>query len=179
GLDEIAGELAAKSVALFLRNWRRYQVCRENFDSRTGEGTTQRHQTWGPLLALLGLEEFVDVTPWEGLRLGSLAPPPESTLRRLRRGGHEWEVTLDPSALHVKMDGRPLLRTNGPVVLRNVDVETGRLAARTNAAQPVTITMAGDLAWTFEVDGALASAGRAAVDLPAGRHELRARAVPA
>jgi hypothetical protein len=179
GLDEIAGELAAKSVALFLRNWRRYQVCRENFDTRTGEGTTQRHQSWGPLLALLGLEEFVDVTPWEGLRLGSLAPPPESTLRRLRRAGHQWEVTLDPKALHVKMDGRPLLRTNGPVVLGNVVAEAGRLTARTNAAQPVTITMAGDGAWTFEVDGATTSAGRAAVDLPAGRHELRARAEPA
>jgi neutral trehalase len=176
GCDELAGELASKSVALFLRNWRRYQVCRENFDSRTGEGSAQRHQGWGPLLCLLGLEEFVDVSLWDGLRLGSLAPPPESTVRRLRRGGHEWEVTLDPRALYVTMDARPLLRTSGPVVLRNVEAGPGLLAARTHAPQPVTITMAGEGLWAFEVDGAAVGGARAAVDLPPGRHALRAKA---
>jgi hypothetical protein len=55
-LNEIAGELASKSAALFLGNWHCYQLCRENFDSRTGEGAAQRHQSWGPLLAPLGLE---------------------------------------------------------------------------------------------------------------------------
>src|SRR5262249_56192342 len=107
GREGGGGEVGGKSVGLFLRNWGRYQVRRENFDSRTGEGTTQRHQSWGPLLALLGLEEFVDVTPWEGLRLGSLAPPPESTLRRLRRGGREGEGAPGPGAPPGKMDGQP------------------------------------------------------------------------
>jgi len=48
---EVPDELASKSAALFPCNWRRYQVCRENFDSRTGEGAAPPHQSWGPLLA--------------------------------------------------------------------------------------------------------------------------------
>ncbi len=41
-----AGELAAKSLHLFLPTWERFQLCRENYDSRTGEGGGQRYQSW-------------------------------------------------------------------------------------------------------------------------------------
>ena len=49
GFDQAAGELAQRSVALFLKSWRDYQLCRENYDSRTGEGGGQRPSAPGCL----------------------------------------------------------------------------------------------------------------------------------
>jgi len=46
GLDMVAADSASKSTALFLRIWKNYQLCPENFDSRTGEAGGQRYQSW-------------------------------------------------------------------------------------------------------------------------------------
>ena len=54
--DAIASELAKKSADLFLRTWDNFQLCPENFDSRTGEAGGQRYQSWGSLFALIALE---------------------------------------------------------------------------------------------------------------------------
>ena len=119
GFDDVAASLARRSVDLFLRDWQRFQRCRENFDSRTGEGAGQLHQSWGPLFALVGIEEFLDVTPWEGLRIGS-AWPPAAALRNLVAAGHRWSLTFGPTGMRVERDDALLLETSGPVVLRNV-----------------------------------------------------------
>jgi len=63
GFDAVATEYAQKSLSLFLRSWENFQLCPENFDSRTGEAGGQRHQSWGPLFALIALEEYLDFTP--------------------------------------------------------------------------------------------------------------------
>ena len=57
GFADLAAELAWKGAAMFLRDRDRTGMCRENFDSRTGEGCGQRFQSWTPLLALGALEE--------------------------------------------------------------------------------------------------------------------------
>ncbi len=51
GFDAIASEFARKSLELFLRTWKNFQLCPENFDSRTGEPKGRRYQSWGPLFA--------------------------------------------------------------------------------------------------------------------------------
>jgi hypothetical protein len=137
--DEVAGELATRSVALFLRSWREYQLCRENYDSRTGEGGGQRYQSWGPLFALIGLEEFLDVTPWAGLTVGSLTPPGETTLRRIRALGRSWTVAMGPQGLRVDADDRTLLASDAPVVLRNLVVGEGSISFQSNASTFVRI----------------------------------------
>ncbi len=73
--DKAAAELGARSADLFLGSWRNHQVCREDYDSRTGDGGGQKYQSWGPLFALTAIEEFIDVTPWDGLRIGTVSPP--------------------------------------------------------------------------------------------------------
>jgi len=103
--DAEAAELARRSVALFLGDWHEHRLCRENFDSRTGAGGGHRYQSWGPLFALIGVEEFLDVSPWDGLRIGSASVSAQTTLRRLRACGHEWTITLAPTGLRVEMDG--------------------------------------------------------------------------
>jgi hypothetical protein len=73
------------------------------------------------------------------------------------------------------MGSRPLLRTNGLVAQGNVEPAPGLFVARTHAPQPVTITMACDGPWDFDVDGAPVEGARGAVDLPSGRHSLRVK----
>lgn len=143
GFDGAAAELSARSLDLFLSSFRDFQLCRENFDSRTGAGGGQRHQSWGPLFALLGVEEFVDWTPWEGLRVGSLGPASDRKLRRLRLAGRSWEVASSAAGLRVRTDGEELLDTDGPVVLRRLRFGAGSLSADIHSASPVRVRARG------------------------------------
>ncbi len=176
GFDEVAGELAQRSVALFLRSWQDYQLCRENYDSRTGEGGGQRYQSWGPLFALMGVEEFLDVTPWAGLTVGSLAPPGETTLRRVRARGRSWTVAMGPAGMRLDADGRTLLSTDAPVVLRGLEVGEGEMTFETRSRRPVTLRLRHPAPLgRVSVDGSTA-ADPVAVDLPPGTHTIRASA---
>jgi hypothetical protein len=66
GLDEAADELAAKSAALFLKEWREEGHIHENFNAITAdgddvdpadpEGSSDPIYTWGGLLALIALD---------------------------------------------------------------------------------------------------------------------------
>ena len=58
GFDDLAHDLAWKGARMFLQDRRRTGFCRENFDSRTGEGRGQRFQSWAPLFALGALEQL-------------------------------------------------------------------------------------------------------------------------
>ena len=73
GFDNEASDFAAKSAQLFMRTWTNFQLCPENFHPLTGEAAGQRFQSWGPLFVLLGVEEYLDFTPWEGFRFGILS----------------------------------------------------------------------------------------------------------
>jgi neutral trehalase len=160
GFDQAAAELAQRSVDLFLTTWREYRLCRENYDSRTGAGGGQRYQSWGPLFALIGIEEFLDVTPWDGLRLGSAAAPGRTALRRLHAQGHEWTVTLAPDLMRVEMDGALLFESDRPIVARQVEVTSGELRAEVTATSETTLrTLAGSHT---------VAAGRQRVILPLG-----------
>jgi len=143
GFDVTAAELAQKSVALFLGTWHEHRLCRENYDARTGTGGGHRYQSWGPLFALMGVEEFLDVTPWGGLRFGSASVPAHTALRRVRAAAHMWDVTLAPDGLRVERDGRPFIRTDRPAVLRGVRVIDGKLLATVTADRPTTIRTPG------------------------------------
>ena len=65
GFRDLAVELAWRGADMFLADRHRTGMCRENFDSRTGQGRGRRFQSWGPLFALGALEEArSDGTPW-------------------------------------------------------------------------------------------------------------------
>jgi len=119
GFDLIAADFARKSTDLFLRQWKNYQLCPENFDSRTGEAGGQRYQSWGPLFALIGVEEYLDVTPWEGFRFGQLKLDQKGELQRLAILGRHYDLEVSPSRISLKEEGRELLRTNGPAIFRH------------------------------------------------------------
>jgi glycogen debranching enzyme len=178
GFDEVAGELASRSADLFLETWRKYHLCRENYDSRTGEGGGQTYQSWGPLFALMAVEEFVDVNPWDGLRLGTLAPPPDSTLCNIKLCGHSWNVSVSPDGMTVAVDGKQLLQSRVPLVLRHCSIGEARFSAQTLALEPVELAISlGTNRVLVTIDGEKSETSADRIGVPAGSHRLELRAV--
>ena len=159
--DEAAGALASRGVALCLDSWRTYRLCRENYDSRSGEGGGHRHQSWGPLFALLGIEEFADISPWDGLRFGSLVADGTTALRRLPLAGRRWDVRLGPDGLSVRVDGAHLLTSDSPIVARHVTLERKAVTAEITATRSTAIRTSATIS--------VVEAGTTQVTLPLGR----------
>lgn len=117
--DAIASELAKKSSDLFLRTWENFQLCPENFDSRTGEAGGQRYQSWGSLFALIALEEYLDFTPWEGFRFGMIDPDERGKLSRISIQDRHYDVEVSSSGVKLKEEGKEILRAKGSAVFRH------------------------------------------------------------
>jgi Mannosylglycerate hydrolase MGH1-like glycoside hydrolase domain len=119
GFDPVAAEFAKKSQDLFLRSYNNFQLCPENFDSRTGEAGGQRFQSWGPLFALEAIEEYLDFTPWEGFRFGMLSPDIKGRLSRLAIQGRHYEVQVSRSKIRLLEEDREIVRADGGAVFRH------------------------------------------------------------
>lgn len=118
GFDAVASEYAKKSTELFVRSWENFQICPENFDSRTGVAGTNRYRNWGPLLALTALEEYMDFTPWDGFRFGMIQPERGGKLSRLFIQGRHYEVEASKKKVRLKEEGRTILEANRASVFR-------------------------------------------------------------
>jgi len=119
GFDAVASEFAKKSSDLFLRTWKNFQICPESFDSRTGEPGEQRYQSWGPLFVLIGIEEYLDFTPWEGFRFGMLEPEGKGNLSRLSIQGRHYRVEIRPSRIRLIEEEKEIVRVSGGAVFRH------------------------------------------------------------
>ena len=111
---------------MFLKPWREKGECHENFLSTTGAGASDPHYTWGALMVLIAIEEFIDANPWHGLRFGNLNPVEEGGIERYPVGGALYDVTLSFRGLQVKRNGKALFATDVPVEIRHVVFEAGR-----------------------------------------------------
>ena len=118
GFDLVASEFAKKSAEMFLRTWSNFQICPENFDSLSGEAGGQRHQSWGPLFALMAIEEYLDFTPWDGFRFGMLKPDSSGTLSRLSIQGRQYDVKVSDSATVLREEGEDIVSADGGAVFR-------------------------------------------------------------
>lgn len=136
GFDTVASEFARKSAALFLRSWQNFQLCPENFDSRTGEAGGQRYQSWGPLFALIGLEEYLDFTPWEGFRFGVMKPEKRGSLTRLAIQGRHYDVNISPSEILLKEEGRDIIRLDGGAVVRHFLYSESEVSFEVSSLEP-------------------------------------------
>ncbi len=119
GFDAVASEFVKKSADLFLRSWENFQLCPENFDSRTGEPGGRRYQSWGPLFALMALEEYLDFNPWEGFRFGMIKSEKKGKLSRISIQGRHYQVEVSSSEIKLKEEGKEILKTNGEAVFRH------------------------------------------------------------
>ncbi|HVP90944.1 MAG TPA: trehalase family glycosidase [Terriglobales bacterium] len=119
GFDLVASEFAKKSAEMFLRTWTNFQLCPENFDCLSGEAGGQRYQSWGPLFALIAVEEYLDFTPWDGFRFGMLKPDDSGILSRLSIQGRQYEVKVSNSATSLREEGEDILSADGGAVFRH------------------------------------------------------------
>jgi len=132
GIDLIAAEFARKSARLFLNSWKNYRLCRENYDSRTGEGGGQRYQSWGPLFALVLLEDFIDVSPFFGLSVGNLAAQGETVFENLVLAGNKYNLKVSTESLVLYKNGSKLLEFKGRGVLKNIVEKNGKVKLDVN-----------------------------------------------
>jgi neutral trehalase len=119
GFDAVATEYAEKGLSLFLRSWQNFQLCPENFDSRTGEAGGQRYRSWGPLFALIAIEEYLDFTPWDGFRFGILDPERKGKLGRIAVQGRHYQVEVSSSETKLREEEREIVRADGGAVFRH------------------------------------------------------------
>jgi len=117
--DEVASQFAKRSAELFLRIWQNYQLCPENFDSRSGEAGGRRYQSWGPLFALIAVEEYLDFAPWEGFRFGMIDPEDKGKLSRIFIQGRHYDVEVSSKEIKVKEEGNEILKADGGSVFRH------------------------------------------------------------
>jgi len=96
--DDIAAELAEKSLLLFLENCREGGAVYENYNAETGAGGDVRNSArlyhWGALLAWVAIQELIDVEVWGYLRLGSVRFP-DAAIRNVHIGTDLFDVELD------------------------------------------------------------------------------------
>ncbi|MFB0517932.1 MAG: amylo-alpha-1,6-glucosidase, partial [Acidobacteriota bacterium] len=179
--DQIAAQYAERSVQLFIRSWLDYQLCRENYDSRTGEGGGRRYQSWGPLFCLVGIEEFIDYEPWGGLRFGSSGISQSSKISNVPLDNHLYDVTIGPQLTEVFRDGKLLFRADRDVVVRNFISEEGMAKFHINArtATRIQLPFAPEgKEVKIEKDGAYLTnqkitGGFISLEIPAGKSEYR------
>jgi len=137
-MDDVAAELATKSLALFMKNYRADGGIYENYNAETGQGAdvwnAARLYHWGGLLAFLAMLELIDVEPTGYLRCGSLEFA-NAGLKNVRLGPDTYEVKLD-RGVHVRKNGQPLLDCTTRAIVR-MPLATPGLAVP--AEQPLTI----------------------------------------
>ena len=136
--DAVASEFARKSAEMFMRSWTNFQLCPENFDSLTGEAGGQRYQSWGPLFALVAVEEYLDFTPWEGFRFGMLKPDDSGTLSRVSIQGRQYDVKVGSSTV-LSEEGRVIVSANGGAVFRHFLYNDSEVSFETSSLKPRTV----------------------------------------
>jgi hypothetical protein len=118
--DDVAAELARKGLDMFMRNWRADGGIYENYNAETGAGgdvwNAARLYHWGGLLALIAIQELVDVEPNGFLRIGSVAFP-NASIRNARVAGGLYDVELN-DGVRAGRDGAPLLECTTRAIVR-------------------------------------------------------------
>jgi glycogen debranching enzyme len=139
--DHEARLLAESSAKMFFKAWREKGECHENFNSITGEGTgsSDPHYTWGALMALIAIEELIDVNPWQGLRFGNLEPVAPASIKRYYVSGSLYDVSQSSEGLEVRKDGALLFAANAPVEIRRVEFKGDGVQYEIRSRVPVKL----------------------------------------
>lgn len=182
--DHIALEYALKNYDLYMGDWKQNQHDDEQYHAWGGNGGGDTHYTWGALLCLVGLEQYADVTPWDGLRFGVLDPPAPGEFRSAKWQGHTYDVSIAPSLTKLVRDGTARFQANCGVVVRSYRVDASELSFTVHSGKTARVATeefaSGSL--HLEIDGRSSGElavrnGQATFVVPAGKHEIQLRAL--
>lgn len=126
--DKVAFEFADKSTTLFMDDWDKNQYYDEQYRATGGNGGGETHYMWAGVLCLMGLEQYVDVTPWDGLRFGAFDPLSSGEFRNVHWDGHVFDVSIGPNRTSVIRDGKPEFQADQGVVVREYEVKPSEVS---------------------------------------------------
>jgi len=119
GFDALAFQFAEKNAQMCLRTWSNFQLCPGNYYAQTGEAGEGRYQSWGGLFALIAMEDYLDISPWDGFRFGMIKPENKGKLRRISIQGRHYDVEVSSSNIKLKEEGKEILKANGGAIFRH------------------------------------------------------------
>ena len=179
GEDEVALEFSQKSYELFMQDWQAHQRTNEQYYAWGGSAGGDAHYTWGALLCLIGMEQFIDENPWDGLRFGALQPRLEGQLFGVMWKQHRYDVTIGPALTSVKRDGQTRFDADAGVVVRNYSLTADGLSFSLKTARVTRVTTmeTRSVAVSLMVDGGPARQlpvqdGAVTFTVPAGSHSV-------
>jgi hypothetical protein len=175
--DKVAFQYAQKNYDLFMDDWRINQHNNEQYHAWGGNGGGDKHYTWGTLLCLVALEQYIDQNPWEGLRFGASDAATAGEFRGAVWGNHTYDIAIGPGRTALKRDGRLRFEANGAVVVRQYEPKPSGLSFVLKSEHPVQVTTAefesGEV--NLRIDGKAArkvgmARGLGRFDVPSGEH---------
>jgi hypothetical protein len=180
--DQVAFDVAQKSYSLFMDDWKRNQHYDEQYNVSGGNGGGETHYMWSSLLCLMGMEQYIDVSPWDGLRFGAIDPPAPGEFRAVKYEGHNYDVAIGPALTKVVRDGTTRFQADAGVVVRNYAVSPSALSFiihSLNGAHVTTEEFASGFL-LLSIDGNRVGRiaienGSAAFSVPAGEHKIELR----
>lgn len=183
--DKVALEYAEKNYNLFMDDWKQNQHDDEQYHAWGGNGGGDTHYTWGALLCLVSLEQYIDENPWAGLRFGALDPPSAGEFKGVQWENHTYDVSVGPDRTLLDQDGKSVFEAGAGVVVREYQVEPSGLSFNLHSSRTVRVTTRGIHAGvsTLEIDGKNARSlavrgGQVSFDVPAGEHLVVLRSNP-
>jgi Mannosylglycerate hydrolase MGH1-like glycoside hydrolase domain len=175
GFDQVALEYAQKNYDLYMDDWKRNQHDDEQYHAWGGNGGGDTHYTWGALLCLVGLEQYIDVNPWDGLRFGALDPSAPGEFRGAKWQGHDYEVSIAPTQTKLVRDGTARFEANRGVVVRNYAAGPSAVSFTIHSQESAQVTTEEFASGTLrlKIDGKdmgriAVLSGRARFTVPAG-----------
>jgi hypothetical protein len=130
-MDDLAFEFANKSVRLFMNEWRTEGHSHENYNAITGEGDdaptpakpysegSDRFYSWGALLALMGIEELIDVEMDEGIRFGCRFLEEQSIISHASLGGSIYRIETSQAETRAFKDDKNFFASKPGTNIRN------------------------------------------------------------
>lgn len=177
--DDVALEFAEKSYKLFMGDWQAHQRTNEQYYAWGGSAGGDVHYTWGALLCLISMEQFIDESPWDGLRFGALAPSAEGQLRGVEWNGHRFDVEIGPQRTSVARDGQVRFEADAGLVVREYKISPRGLSFSVHTLREVQLATMETTAQvvSLSIDNGpprqLASQhGSVKFTLPAGEHRV-------
>jgi len=140
GLDDVALQFAEKSYDLFQDDWQAHQHTNEQYYAWGGSAGGDKHYTWGALLCLIPMEQYMDETPWDGIRFGALNPPDAGDLSNVIWNHHRYDIAIGPDHTAMTRDREVRFEATAGVIVRNYALASSDLSFAVKSLRSVNIT---------------------------------------